>query len=269
MQKCKHCGSELLTGDDVGICNSCLESMPADQLGETAKTRAIISLTTIPSRLPQIGPCLRSLAIQGFPVHLWLPKHFKRGNERLPQVLPAFLDKLGVNYTVVDDLGSITKLLPALKLKTELIVTADDDVIYGEDWARDLVEYAEAHPRVAACYRGRVFRGKQKYNDSKLLRYVERPRKIHMITGVWGAIYRPSFFDDSIYKENEKWPLGDDLVISGHLRRKGVPMHVIPMRNDVKGRYGEIFNIDSLWEINRRNNNDIGMRKVFWNKAEG
>jgi len=34
----------------------------------------IISLTTIPTRLPHIKPVIESLKVQGFPVHLWIPQ---------------------------------------------------------------------------------------------------------------------------------------------------------------------------------------------------
>lgn len=233
----------------------------------TDNSKTIISLTTIPSRLPEIRPCLESLAIQGPPIHLWLPRYFRRGNEELPRKLPGFLDELNINYEIVEDLGSITKLLPALKLDVGHIITADDDVIYGKNWADGLIKYTEKYPGAVLCYRGRILDITKRYSKSRLLENVTKPEQIDIITGILGAIYKPEFFNDSIWVEYKKWTLNDDLIISAHLFHKGIRMIIIPMETDVHRGYQGIHDIDSLWRINKIDENDAGI-KALWGKSK-
>ena len=223
------------------------------------KSKVIISLTTIPSRLPKIKPCLQSLIKQGYPVHLWIPRYFKRGKEKLPSNLPSFLNQINVNYHIVEDFGSITKLLPALKLDVDYIITADDDAIYGNEWASDLVSYAKQYPNTAICYRGRSVKNGQKYNNTKLIYNVNQPTKINLITGVWGAIYSPTFFKETIWDEYLKWTLGDDLIISQHLQNNKIKMLTIPLRNRINTSYDNVKNIDALWALNKKDKNDTGI----------
>jgi cellulose synthase/poly-beta-1,6-N-acetylglucosamine synthase-like glycosyltransferase len=56
-----------------------------------------------------------------------------------------------VNY--VKNIGSYRKLLPALDFATndDLIVTADDDVIYGKDWLKSMVAEHVNNPDKIIC----------------------------------------------------------------------------------------------------------------------
>src|SRR6056297_1724023 len=129
---------------------------------------AIISLTTIPSRLKHgIRPTLESLSKQGYEVYLWIPKVFKRNNVAFDGKIPKYIKKLGINCEVVEDRGSITKLYPALSLKDHLIITADDDIIYPKGWADGLISAYYTAPNICYCYRGRIFReGTYEYKRS-------------------------------------------------------------------------------------------------------
>ena len=112
---------------------------------------AVISLTTIPDRINSIGACIRSLASQGLPVYLWAVDKIARSDTRLGD-FPAFLDKYKVKVEVVPDYGPITKLLPALRLVADIIITADDDCLYGKGWAKGLLHWSEKLPKAALGY---------------------------------------------------------------------------------------------------------------------
>ena len=190
----------------------------------------VISLTTIPDRIEHIEPCIRSLVAQGLPVYLWAVKKIAR-SETLLGELPAFLADAGVHVEIVPDCGSITKLLPALRAGFDVILTADDDCTYGEGWAKRLLAWSQKRPKAALGYRGRILRS-NRYLDSRLVlkSRITKPVRVHVITGVHGALYRAKMFDEGIFTEWKRWPTVDDLVISGHLKRRGVPRLVVPAR---------------------------------------
>ena len=59
----------------------------------------------------------------------------------------------------------------------------------------------------------------------------KRPNLIHVVYGTGGVLYRPSFFDSSVF-EYEKGPpeafFVDDVWISGHLARRNISSLIAP-----------------------------------------
>ncbi len=193
----------------------------------------IISMTTIPSRVGKIAPALESLVAQGLQVHVYLPEYCARTGEYMHEawhVLAKYAGT-GVHVRMVPDVGPATKLLYALAEGHDAIITADDDVCYGDGWAQGLIEAAEQNPGSVVCYRGRVVpKGSKRYKESRI---IEAPKKLtpcHIVTGVHGALYRSSFFGDSLRRECYETPMNDDIVFSAHLERRGIPRLVIPQR---------------------------------------
>jgi hypothetical protein len=225
---------------------------------------AIISVTTIPDRIGKIGPCLESLVAQGLPVYLWAVPKIERSETRMKSV-PKFP---GVNVEVVADCGPITKLLPALKRNFDVILTADDDVIYGEGWAARLLAWAEKLPDGALGYRGRRLRDGH-YSGSAVVQYqrIDKPRRVDLITGVYGALYRREHFDEGIYNEWKEWPMNDDLLIAAHLKRRGVPCYIVP--GSCKLKHMDWQHATPLYRVNRRKgdkHNDKGVQKLGLDK---
>lgn len=221
---------------------------------------AVISLTTIPDRIAGIEPCIKSLCAQGLPVYLWAVRKIARSTTVLGD-LPGFLSAYPVHVQIVDDRGPITKLLPALEAGFDTILTADDDCVYGDGWARGLLDCAADWPGRALGYRGRVLTGKG-YHDSKLvLKRCTKPTHVDIITGVFGALYTRRMFDRGIYAEWKAWPLNDDLVIAAHLKRRGVERLVVPRPCSVT-RYG-VQAVKPLYAVNttrKDRRNDEGLR---------
>ena len=224
----------------------------------------VISLTTIPSRIEYIEPCIASLLRQGLPVYLWVQKEVKRTRRTL-RTLPAFLENvLGLTTTVVQERGPITKLLPAFEAGFETVITADDDLIYGNGWATGLVDAHYLEPDAVLSYRGRILVKGQPYNQSQVIK--NTVQVVNFVTGVQGTIYRREFFADSIFSEWEDWSMNDDIVISAHLKRRGIPIMVVPFPHGckVQGLRG-VSKIDALNTINVKGKlNDEGLAKMFW-----
>jgi hypothetical protein len=185
-------------------------------------------MTTIPQRIEHIKPCIDSLLRQGMDIYLWIGDSYKRAEGKIRDI-PKFLEheKIHVNR-VVDD-GSITKLYPALGLyEVDRIITADDDIIYPPDWAKNLLNASIQIPESAICYRGRNFRYGDKgerlrYRKTKLIKGRGK-EKVDIITGVHGALYRSHFFGDDFfnYRNYEISKFVDDIWISGYLEKKGI-----------------------------------------------
>lgn len=98
----------------------------------------IISLTSVPPRLPFIGPVLQSLLRQGADrVVLALPRHWSRFGDA-----PAnFEVPHGVELLSCSDLGPATKVLPVRAAYPQAdIIYCDDDCIYGAGWLAQLSE---------------------------------------------------------------------------------------------------------------------------------
>ena len=220
----------------------------------------IISLTTIPSRIEHIEPCIRSLVAQGLPVYLWTVEKIERSDIRLERI-PPFLTDTGVHVEVVEDRGPITKLLPALEHGFDTIITADDDCEYGKNWAARLLNWAKKLPNAALGYRGRILTGRG-YKQSRLIKksHIKKPVSVNIITGVEGALYHVKMFDMSIYDEWQCWPTNDDLVIAAHLKRRNVMRYIIPSKHIFCPL--KIQHITPLFEVNRTkidSHNDEGL----------
>ena len=168
-----------------------------------------------------------------------------------------------MHLALVKDKGPITKLLPALERGFDSIITADDDHTYGEGWAEGLIDWHKRIPTSVLCYRGRIFDSSREYNSSKVITRVHR--KVDFITSVSGVIYDRAFFNDNIYKEWKQWKMNDDIIVSAHLKKNGIPMEVVPFPTGCTVGRLPVAYVNPLCNINRKNDrNDRGMKKVYW-----
>lgn len=109
----------------------------------------IVSMTCIPERIEdgKLDKTVESIFLQTFPVHklyINIPRTTLSGK----QYPRDKLENLKVRYPFIvinyieNDMGPITKLIPTLKYlnNDEIIVLIDDDVIYGENMIKKLVD---------------------------------------------------------------------------------------------------------------------------------
>ena len=112
------------------------------------KDKIIISLTTIPSRINNIEPVLKSLLNQYLEpsyIYLNIPKNYNRFKD--PIVIPDFIqkyDKVKINY-IENDYGPASKFIGTLESNSidpdDIIVITDDDIIKERHWLSGLLLY--------------------------------------------------------------------------------------------------------------------------------
>ncbi len=102
----------------------------------------IVSLTSFPQRMKDIHYCLHSLLCQTLKPNkliLWLAEEqFPNKEKDLPKKVLK-LKQRGLSIEWCKDTKSYKKLIPALKkYPDDIIVTADDDIYYPNDWLEKL-----------------------------------------------------------------------------------------------------------------------------------
>jgi hypothetical protein len=232
--------------------------------------KRIISLTILPSRLSNAKATLDSLLDQdkaADEICVWLPKNAKR-DEVLIKSIPQYLKQEPIRVEMVDDVGPATKLIPALRKywneKETIIVTADDDQIYPKGWFGGLVRYSEQYESSCLGYRGRKFlrlgglRLSLSYKRAivQLCHKMGSPKKVDIVTGVWGALYKVKFFDEEVFDLDLDTPMffTDDIWFSGMMAKRGVARYVVPMNDTIAAT--DQWTVAALWEINEGGTNN-------------
>lgn len=198
--------------------------------------RVVVALTTVPPRLARIAVVLRSLLNQTAPadrVLLALPRwSYRTGmSYPAPPALPPGVEVIGC-----EDHGPATKLLPALIAEPDAaIVVVDDDVIYPSDFLEHLLTAHRRFPYAAVGLRGCRFRPGATSRDLSHVfgTAVRVPTRVDLLMATWGYLVPPGALDHAVHSF-DGWPDAmrwvDDIWISGHLARRGVPRLVVPGR---------------------------------------
>lgn len=179
----------------------------------------VVSLTSTADRIESIFPTLYSLARQSRRpdlIVLWLGKG---GN--YPEHVMAGIKALGIRVRYVKDLGPYTKYHYAFAVfKKDVIITADDDIIYHRDMVKELYETHLKYPgQVVArrVHRMRFDRNRQpvRYKDWIWeCRDTEGPSDGLFATGVGGVLYPPSVTGLECWKNTDflkVCPWADDI----------------------------------------------------------
>lgn len=104
--------------------------------------KLIVSLTSYPGRIHVVEQAIDSILRQPLKPDmaiLWLAEsQFPKKMKSLPKSLRRYL-KHGLQIRWCEDIRSYKKLIPALReFPEDIIVTADDDIIFWEDWLESL-----------------------------------------------------------------------------------------------------------------------------------
>jgi hypothetical protein len=216
--------------------------------------RVVVSLTTIPSRLPHLDKVFTFLAAQTVipdVTYLAIPSFSKKENCKYPKLSEEVVN-LGkqVNLQVLEceDLGPITKLVPCLKEENDLdtfIITLDDDNDYHPSLLEELISKAIANPGMALGTSGRIVG----HGNYTLVKEVTRVTPVDIIQGASASLYVRKFFNLDELLNYEGAPSGafyhDDVWISGYLSQKGIPRMVIPTKK-LPTEVLEVANINPL-----------------------
>lgn len=189
---------------------------------EKRKQKVIVSLTSYKERLYDIHYAIYSLLCQTFKpdqVILWLGEaDYPNGDHDLPQSL-CRLKRNGLSICYREDRGSYTKLVYALReYPDDIIVTADDDIFYPENWLEKLYDGHQKDREQIICHRIHRIKIKQgmiaPYAEwEKELGYT-KASVLNFLTGVGGVLYPPkSLYKDVLREElyKEYAPLADDI----------------------------------------------------------
>jgi hypothetical protein len=115
--------------------------------------KIIVSLTTIPSRLPLIKNTLKSLTLFSKNIIINIPYFCKK--EQIKYDIPIWLhDMKNIIINRCDDYGPITKLLPTLQYASDndYILICDDDIIYNKKWYDGFILYNKKYPNSIIFY---------------------------------------------------------------------------------------------------------------------
>lgn len=263
----------------------------------------IISLTTIPSRMHQIGPTLESLLRQSVAIDaviLWIPRAYRRPEfgEFTPPPVPA-----GVDVRRCDvDYGPATKVLPAVhefRNGDVRILYCDDDRIYDPEWAARLVEASDAHPEACIAAVGEVvgLTLKKAFKATPTYRMLARGTlgvfstvyrsgmralevdagRVDICKGYGGVLVRPHFFDHAAFDIPDLLWTVDDIWLSGRLALAGVPIWKAANADDaVKTDLADVDAlVDYVYDDHRREQANVACIRYFqetygiWRPAAG
>lgn len=182
-----------------------------DCIDEDRKEKVIISLTSYPERICGVHLTLYSLLLQSFKpdlVVLWLAEEqFPLKEKGLPKKL-LFLKRYGLSIQWCKNLGSYKKLIPSLiKYPNSVIVTADDDVYYEQDWLQKLFSSYKKDPRSIHCHRAfRIEFDKEgniiPYDSWKVVQPNSGPSLLNLQTGMGGVLYPPYSLNRLVLEED-------------------------------------------------------------------
>lgn len=239
--------------------------------------RIVVSLSTLPSRIGRLVPVLNSLIDQDLPadeIVLALPQVSRR--EKVRYTIPDFIRESSA-VTVLEgerDWGPATKLIPALLREQRpdtLIVAVDDDNVYPRNMISSFAAAAKAQPGAALCYRGWVVPPSLDYKQ-KRVRFattVSRPMDVDIITGTWGFMVQPDFFDDGV-TDYSGYPdaafFVDDIWFSGHLARRGIPRVLFPAADPPISTLASVVNALGVVENadGAKDNAVLGAFEPYW-----
>jgi hypothetical protein len=234
--------------DEFRLTRTDLGKLDAFWTENPSRSECIITLTTIPSRLPHIAATLKSLMRQSRAparIILNLPDFSKR--ENTPYTVPAFLQGLkSVQIVRCEDMGPATKVVPTLLREPpeRKIIVVDDDRIYPANLVRDLENAADLDVKSAFGMSGWVVptdlvdrpttiwaNFQMRPPSPARARRLHSPMPVDILQGLSGYLVRPGFFDLPRLTDYNRAPpesfFVDDVWISAHC---AAARFVIPAR---------------------------------------
>jgi len=206
----------------------------------------IVTLTTIPSRIPYIQTTIDSILNQSLSpskVELYIPREYTQRS--LGKIDDKYLPT-GCEVIYCDkDYGPATKILPALQRYTDKDVTiiyCDDDRLYEKNWIKRLVSQSKNYPNDCITDEGvdigwylfKEWHSKNRfrYRFFRILSLgIWRPkRSLHSkpdnltdtAEGYGGNLIRPHFFPHEVFDIPDVFWAVDDIWLSGMMTKNGI-----------------------------------------------
>lgn len=271
-------------GQEVALMRRSLAELDAFCQSNPNRSDVIVSLTTLPSRLPMIGDTIKSLLAQTrapAEIRLYLPRASRR--EPTPYEVPPGLRALK-SLRICDcavDCGPAMKFLPALSTLAPdaKLLVVDDDRIYQRGMLAMLDDAAKAEPDAAYGLGGWIVPHDlidRPTNWMMILRkqppaqvrpaQITARTEIDVLMGAHAYLVRPRFFDLDRLAQLGSAPeavyFADDIWISGHCR---VPKYAMPARlvDFQPYRHVRAYDRSSLGWLNRADRPEQRMNSVM------
>jgi hypothetical protein len=241
--------------------------------------RVIASLSTVPDRINNLTPTIRSLLRQTRPpdeIVLAIPEFSVR--ERRHYVVPKYISRLPRVRILRsrEDWGPATKFIAAVQDelaagRRNTLIIVDDDRVYPRDALETYLYYSEQLSDAALCFRGAAMPATLDWDDAKMIRAGElrEPRPVAVITGCGSYLIQPRVFDKSLWDYSAAPQVAfhiDDIWISGCLSRRGVKRYVVPASAMMRSVFRQRWTV-SLNKIPGRqklNNEIIAFFRETW-----
>ena len=242
--------------------------------------RVIASLSTVPDRINNLRPTIRSLLKQTRPpdeIVLAIPEFSVR--ERRPYVVPKYISRLPRVRILRcrEDWGPATKFIGAIQdelaagRENTLIMVVDDDRLYPRDALETYLYYSEQLPNAALCFRGAAMPSTLDWDDARMIyaKDVREPRPVAVITGCGSYLVQPRFFDQSLWDYSKAPSVAfyiDDIWISAWLSRRGVKRYVIPASARMRSvsRQRRTVSLNKIPGRQKLNNETIAFFRDAW-----
>lgn len=199
--------------------------------------RIVVSLSTLPSRVPYLSGIIHCLLNQTCSIdriYVNLPYWSRR--EKCEYPLPELEENERIKIIRCEDHGPITKLYPVLKYERDpqtIIVTVDDDIQYIPERIETLVHWAELYPQAAIG--GTGFIAGPWWSFYGTVHRTVEITPVSVLEGFSGCAYRRGFFKDDLIDFTGAPPeafYNDDVWISGYLAKRGIPRLVHPSNRE-------------------------------------
>jgi glycosyl transferase family 2 len=254
------------------------ETLAANRTFDTG--RVIASLSTVPDRINNLRPTIRSLLKQTRPpdeIVLAIPEFSIR--EQRPYVVPKYISRLPRVRVLhcPEDWGPATKFIGAIQdelaagRENTLIMVVDDDRLYPRDALETYLYYSEQLPNAALCFRGAAMPPTLDWDEAKMIyaKDLREPRPVAVITGCGSYLVRPRFFDRSLWDYSGAPSVAfyiDDIWISAWLSRRGVKRYVVPASSMMRSvsRQRRTVSLNKIPGRQKLNNETITFFRDAW-----
>ena len=242
--------------------------------------RVIVSLSTVPDRINNLRPTIRSLLKQTWPpdeIVLAIPEFSVR--EQRPYVVPKYISQLPRVRVLRcrEDYGPATKFIAAIQdelaagRENTLIMVVDDDRLYPRDALETYLHFNNQFPDAALCFRGAAMPSTLDWDDAKMIyaKDLREPRSVAVITGCGSYLVRPRFFDRSLWNYSVAPSVAfyiDDIWISAWLSRRGVKRYVVPASAMMRSvfRQRRTVSLNKIHDRQKLNNETIAFFRDAW-----
>lgn len=226
----------------------------------------VVSLTTFGSRINSVFLTIESLFLQSLnpsKILLWLSEEeFSETN------IPVTLKKLesrGLDIRYCPDIRSYKKLIPTLEeFPDRIIITVDDDAIYGYNFVHDLVYTHRANPNAIICLNARLISSqiheKTVYQSWKRIESFSGPTHRLLGIGVGGVLYPPNALHPDVFDlktAQEICPIADDIWFKFMAYRVG-SKYVMAKKDS----------LNSFFSLESSNFEDLGTQNIKLGKNE-